>query len=117
MHESIEHMRKSIGRGPDDRNVMLFELALAEIGTNVLTHGRETATIEPPVDYRLWLEAETALASFIGEGPAIHESLNPAMPAPTRETGRGLALAHSLLDGLTYGREGDLNTWRLVKRL
>jgi anti-sigma regulatory factor (Ser/Thr protein kinase) len=39
------------------------------------------------------------------------------MPAPTVETGRGLAIAHKALDELEYRREGEVNTWRLVKRL
>lgn len=117
LHESIKRLREKTGRGQDDHNLMLFELAVAEIGSNVLTHGRETAVIEPPVDYRLWLEAETALASFAGLGPAVRESLGPSMPSRTSETGRGLALAHSVLDELAYEREGDVNRWRLVKRL
>lgn len=95
---------------------MLFELALAEIGANVLTHGRESAT-DPPIEYVLWLEAETALASFVDQGPPVPDSLDPAMPPPTSESGRGFALAHSVLDELAYRREGDMNRWRLVKRL
>jgi serine/threonine-protein kinase RsbW len=39
------------------------------------------------------------------------------MPAPTSEDGRGLAIARKALDELAYKREGEVNTWRLVKRL
>jgi len=39
------------------------------------------------------------------------------MPAPESEDGRGLAMARSLLDDLGYERDGNVNRWRLVKRL
>jgi len=39
------------------------------------------------------------------------------MPAPDSEQGRGLAMARSLLDELGYRRDGEVNRWRLVKRL
>lgn len=117
LHASIDRLRESTGRGPDDRNLMLLELAVAEIGANVMTHGRAPAAVDPPVEYMLWLEAETALASFVAQGPPVHESLDPTMPPRSSETGRGLALAHRVLDELGYERAGDVNRWRLVKRL
>jgi serine/threonine-protein kinase RsbW len=117
LHASIDRLRESTGRGPDDRNLMLFELAVAEIGANVMTHGRAPAAIDPPIEYMLRLEAQTALASFVDQGPPVHESLDPTMPPPESENGRGLALAHSLLDELGYERAGEVNRWRLVKRL
>ncbi|MHB8613996.1 MAG: hypothetical protein ACYDAL_16465, partial [Candidatus Dormibacteraceae bacterium] len=49
LHESVRHLRESTGRGEDDRNLMHFEIALAEIGANVLTHGRPAGT-DPPVE-------------------------------------------------------------------
>jgi hypothetical protein len=39
LHQSIESLRKSAGRKADDRELMLFETAIGEIGANVLTHG------------------------------------------------------------------------------
>ena len=118
LHESIERLRKSTGRDQDDKSLMLFELAVAEIGANVLTHGREGGT-GIPVDYVLRLEAQTVQASFADHGPPMAASFDthPTMPAATTESGRGLALASSVLDELRYQREGETNTWRLVKRL
>ncbi len=81
LHQSVERLRRAAGRNADDLAVILFETALAEIGGNVLTHGR------------------------------------PRGPSLEREDGRGLAIARSLLDELGYERDGDLNRWRLVKRL
>lgn len=117
VHASIDRLRQSTGRGRDDRNLMLFELAVAEIGANVLAHRGVQAAFHAPVEYTLRLEAGTALASFADRGPQVHARLDPPMPPPSSDSGRGLALAHSLLDELGYERDGAVNRWRLVKRL
>ena len=96
--------------------LILFETALAEIGANVLTHGRPGG-LGHPVDYRLRCDEGTAFASFVDRGPPLQTSLNRTMPAPSSEAGRGLAMARLLLDELAYQRDGEINEWRLVKRL
>jgi serine/threonine-protein kinase RsbW len=116
LHESVQRLRESIGRGQDDRNLMHFEIALAEIGANVLTHGRPAGT-DSPVEYVLWLDQDTALASFIDRGAPVHEVLSRSMPGQSSEAGRGLPMARWLLDELVYQRDGEVNKWRLVKRL
>lgn len=116
LHDSVQRLRESIGRGPDDRNLMLFETALAEIGANVLTHGRPGGD-NHQIEYALWTEHQAALASFVDLGPPVHDWLNRGMPDTMSESGRGLAMASSLLDELGYERDGGLNRWRLVKQL
>ena len=116
LHESVRKLRDASGRSADDRNLMHFEIALAEIGANVLTHGRPSGT-DPPVEYRLWLDDDTAHALFIDGGPPVEEVLSRTMPDQASETGRGLPMARWLLDELLYKREGEVNRWRLVKRL
>jgi serine/threonine-protein kinase RsbW len=117
LHESVRKLREASGRSADDRNLMHFEIALAEIGANVLTHGRPAGT-DPPVEYRLWLEEDDlAKASFIDGGPPVEEVLSRTMPDPTSEAGRGLPMARWLLDELLYQRDREVNKWRLVKRL
>jgi serine/threonine-protein kinase RsbW len=101
----------------DETNVMLFESALAEIGANVLTHGRREGPTDAMVDYKLRLEGHLAVATFTDRGPPLHNHLTRAMPEPSSETGRGLAIARQVLDELGYERDGEINTWRLVKRL
>ena len=96
---------------------MLFESAVAEIGANVLVHGRKEGPPDAPVEYHLRLEGHRALATFSDHGAAVHTQLTRAMPDPTSEGGRGLAIARQVLDELGYEREGDVNRWRLVKRL
>ena len=117
LHHSVALLRERTGRTADDRNLILFETALAEIGSNVLIYTGKHGTKGPPVEYDLRLEADVATASFTDQGPPIHNQVTRAMPAPTSEGGRGLAIARKVLDELAYKRDGEVNTWRLVKRL
>jgi serine/threonine-protein kinase RsbW len=117
LHHSVELLREWTGRGADDRNLILFETALAEIGSNILIYTGKHGTSGPPVEYELRLEAETATASFTDRGPPIHNQLTRAMPAAMSEAGRGIAIARKVLDELGYKRDGEVNYWRLVKRL
>ena len=116
LHESIDRLREATGRARDDRALMLFETALGEIGSNVLTHGRPPGT-ERPIEYLLRLDNGTLEASLTDSGSSVHEHLRREMPGQESETGRGLAMARALLDELGYERDGEVNTWRLVKRL
>lgn len=116
LHESIDRLREATGRAQDDRALMLFETALGEIGGNVLTHGRPPGTARP-VDYMLRLDNGTLEASLTDSGSSVQEHLWRDMPGHESETGRGLAMARALLDELGYERDGDVNRWRLVKRL
>jgi serine/threonine-protein kinase RsbW len=116
LHRSIDRLRAATGRDSDDIGLLLFETALGEIGSNVLTHGRPAGT-EHPVDYRLKLSQGVVEASLTDFGAPVHEHLARQMPGHESEAGRGLAMARSLLDELGYDRVGGLNRWRLVKKL
>jgi serine/threonine-protein kinase RsbW len=116
LHESVHLLREAAGRKPDDTNVMHFEIALAEIGANVLTHGRPNH-VDPPVEYDMHLDHDTVRASFIDRGPAVLDFATREMPGATSESGRGLPMARWLLDELIYQRDGEVNKWRLVKHL
>ena len=116
LHHSVELLRRATGRPSGDRSLILFETALGEIGANVLTHGHPEGA-QLPIEYQLHLDRGTVLASFVDPGPAVHDHLARPMPEPESENGRGLALARSLLDELGYQRDGEVNRWRLVKRL
>jgi serine/threonine-protein kinase RsbW len=117
LHSSVQLLREKTGRTADDRNLMLLEIALAEIGANVLMYGRKPGSSDRTVLYKLRADAGIATASFTDRGPPLHNQLKRAMPAPTSEAGRGLAIARKVLDELGYERDGEVNTWRLVKRL
>ena len=115
LHASIDELRKVLGRDADDRALMFFETAVAEIGNNALLHGRVSP--ERPVQYVLHSDAETVVAWVLDSGPPVARHWVREMAPPTSEAGRGLALARSMLDSLEYERRGQLNLWRLVKRL
>lgn len=116
LHDSVERLRVFALRKPDDRALTQFETALGEIGANVLTHGSPLGDAHP-VEYRLRFDGDAAEATLTDAGPSVEGALSRAMPAPGAEAGRGLTLARLLLDELGYRREGDVNRWRLVKRL
>jgi serine/threonine-protein kinase RsbW len=116
LHESVARLREATGRAEDDRPLMLFETALGEIGGNVLTHGRPPGT-ERPIEYTLRYDHGTVVASLTDSGATVHEHLGREMPGHHSESGRGLAMARTLLDELGYERDGEINRWRLVKRL
>jgi serine/threonine-protein kinase RsbW len=116
LHSSMDRLRATLGRDRDDMSLLLFETALGEIGGNVLTHGRPAGT-ERSVDYSLRCDHGLVEASLVDFGAPVHEHLGRDMPEHESESGRGLAMARSLLDELGYERDGELNRWRLVKRL
>ena len=116
LHRSVDSLRRATGRAEDDRALTLFETALGEIAGNALTHGRPPGA-RVPVDYVLRLDGTSVVASLSDGGPPAHEHLGRAMPEVDSESGRGLAMARTLLDALDYERDGDVNRWRLVKKL
>lgn len=116
LHHSVQLLRDAAGRDESDRELMRFEIALGEIGANVLTHGRPGRG-DQPIDYVLRFADGEVCASFSDHGPAVHDKLAQEMPDPLSESGRGLPMARTLLDELGYEREGGRNVWRLVKRL
>jgi serine/threonine-protein kinase RsbW len=93
-----------------------FRSTLGEIGSKVLIHGRPPGTAQA-VAYSLRYDSGVVEASLVDFGAPADEHLRREMPEHERESGRGLAMARSLLDELGYERDGDLNRWRLVKRL
>ena len=113
----MQVVRERTGRDASDEPLMLFEVALAEIGANVLRYALPEDSAEPLVEYELRLDGESLTALLTDWGPPLHNRITRPMPVRSNETGRGLAIARKALDELDYERKGEVNTWRLVKRL
>ena len=89
-------------------------IAVGEISANIIEHSAK----EGPV--RLRMEArvlpDKVKVRFVDDGPpAAVDVTAPVMPDHTAESGRGLALAHAVLDRLHY-RRSVVNHWTLVSR-
>lgn len=95
-------------------DLMLFETAVIEIAANVVEHvgagGTTTWT------FTVALTGTELRGELSDNGTAFDGDLAPDLPADLwAESGRGLALARSSLDELTYHRDGGANHWHLVR--
>jgi serine/threonine-protein kinase RsbW len=94
---------------------MCIELAVSEIGTNIIEHSNDGR----PVRLRMVVELQpdTIAVNFTDDGhPAPIDLTRVAMPDDSSEHGRGLAIAHRVLDELSYFRDREGNHWTLKRR-
>ncbi|MFN3339755.1 MAG: ATP-binding protein, partial [Dietzia sp.] len=90
-----------------------FEVAVAEIGANIIEHAGDGA----PVTLNLVLELapDRLEARFTDDGSPPRVDLRAVqMPDVFAERGRGLAIALEALDELDHRRRGGDNVWRLT---
>lgn len=102
-HEVPEHTR------------ICIELAVSEIGTNIIAYSGDGQ----PVRLRMTVGVtpENVAVNFTDDGhPAPIDLAQITMPGESAESGRGLALAHRVLDKLSYWRDEDGNHWTLTRR-
>ncbi len=98
----------------DEMDAMQFELAVAEIGANIIEHSRAGQV----VTLRLELEVfdDRIEARYTDDGNPVRVNLDAvALPDDFAERGRGLAIAVNVLDELAYRRADGNNHWRLVR--
>ncbi len=94
---------------------MCIELAVSEIGTNIIAYSGDGQ----PVRLRMVVDVrpENVAVMFTDDGHAAPVDMaRISMPDETSESGRGLALAHRVLDELTYRRDQQGNHWTLTRR-
>jgi serine/threonine-protein kinase RsbW len=100
----------------DDIDAMQFELALAEIGANIVEHARKNDGAEVTIHLELQISSESIEARFSDDGrPARVDLKNVALPDDFAERGRGLAIALTVLDELSYRRSDGKNRWLLIR--
>lgn len=93
-------------------DLMLFETAVIEIAANVVEHGGEGTTWT----FVLAVTTTQLRGTLADNGTRFDGELDAALPDdPLAESGRGLSLARSTLDELTYERVGDTNRWLMVR--
>jgi serine/threonine-protein kinase RsbW len=99
----------------DATDLMLFETAVIEIATNVVEHGQPHGQVR----WRLVLRvgAGQIQAELYDSGQEFQADLDAGMPGEEAEGGRGLPLAHALLDEIELERVSNGNHWRMARRL
>jgi serine/threonine-protein kinase RsbW len=100
----------------DDVVRMHMDLAAGEIGANIIEHSSEGQ----PVRLRFVVERleDAVRATFFDDGhPSPVDLAGVSMPGEFSDRGRGLAIAHRVLDELSYRRDRDGNHWTLVRSL
>jgi serine/threonine-protein kinase RsbW len=94
----------------------LFTLAVSEIATNMVQHGEVTASRTLSVE--IVLSADELRAVLVDTAPpASIDWHGVAMPDVDSESGRGLALARTVLDEFSHTYDDRGNTWVLVRRV
>ena len=94
---------------------LAFETALTEVAGNIVQHACATSALDLTVE--IAVAADRLAARFRDTGHRSTVRLDQvSLPEGLAESGRGLALAVSLVDELVYRREAGVNHWLLVRR-
>lgn len=102
--------------GVSDVDRISLETALVELAANVLRHADvDGAGLTCEVAIAVDRDRITVSMRDTGE-PGDIALVGLEMPALDAESGRGLPLIDALVDEVEYGREGDHNVWRMVRR-
>jgi serine/threonine-protein kinase RsbW len=90
-------------------------IAVAEIAANIVEHASRVGPVR--VRMEVHVSSEQVRVAFLDNGPPVELDPNasPEMPHHMAERGRGLAMAHAVLDRLWY-RRNVFNHWILVSR-
>jgi serine/threonine-protein kinase RsbW len=100
----------------DDMDAMHFELALAEIGANIIEHAHTNDGNTVSIRLELEVRPDSIHARFSDDGKQARVDLKSvSLPDDLSERGRGLAIALNVLDELSYRRAGGQNHWTLVR--
>lgn len=111
--DAIEGLGGSMVRVQDmDRT--LFMLAVSEIATNIATHSSGPVAVRAELD----ASSDGLRAVLRDAAPPVDIDWESVELADTdAESGRGLALARSVLDEFRHEADASGNTWTLVRRL
>lgn len=92
-----------------------MDLAASEIGANIIEHSGGGEPVRLRMEVRMLPDA--VHATFTDDGkPARIDLVDVGLPGDFAERGRGLAMAHRVLDELSYRRDDQGNHWTLVRK-
>jgi serine/threonine-protein kinase RsbW len=118
--DTLEEIQRTLDQawaaeGVSENTRMCIELAVSEIGTNIIAYSGDGQ----PVRLRMVVDVrpESVAVTFTDDGhPAKVDLARITMAGESSESGRGLALAHRVLDELSYWRDQEGNHWTLTRR-
>lgn len=118
--DTLEEIQRTLDQAWSEDDVaddtrMCIELAVSEIATNIIAYSGDgkPVRLHMVVDVR----PESVAVTFTDDGhPAPVDLARVTMPGESAESGRGLALAHRVLDELSYSRDPAGNHWTLIRR-
>lgn len=91
-----------------------MDLAAGEIAANIIEHSGGGRPVRLRMEVEL--DADAVRATFLDDGhPSPVDLAEVRMPDELSDRGRGLAIAHRVLDELSYRRDGEGNHWTLVR--
>lgn len=93
---------------------MYMELAVSEIGANIIEHSGGGKPVR--LHMSVTLDDDHVSVSFTDDGHPAPVELHGGLPSEFSERGRGLAIAHRVLDELTYRHDEGGNHWTLTRR-
>jgi serine/threonine-protein kinase RsbW len=101
----------------DPMDVMLFETALVEIANNVVEYGVPSGEVR--WNFKVKVDGDSIVCDLVDTGQAFtfDAAAESSMPDPMSDSGRGMAMAQAILDGIQIERLGDTNHWHLVRKL
>ncbi|BCI51190.1 anti-sigma regulatory factor [Mycolicibacterium litorale] len=93
-----------------------MDLAAGEIAANIVEHSGGGDAVRLRMEATL--DGNAVRTTFLDDGhPSPVDLTEVRMPEELSDRGRGLAIAHRVLDELSYRRDGEGNHWTLVRSL
>ncbi len=117
--EDIHNMLDDLWSAHDDIPELVrlhTDLAAGEIGANIIEHAGGGNPVRLSMEVQV-LPDEIHITYTDDGRPARVDLSATTMPDEMSERGRGLAIAVSVLDDLSYLHDSDGNHWTLVRRL
>ena len=113
LHGLLDQVRQE-HPGLAPRDVMAFETAVIEIAGNVVEHDTSATTWT----FILGVTSTELRGSLADNGTTFEGDIDNQLPEDLlAESGRGLAMAGTLLDELSYERAEGRNHWHMVRTL